>query len=280
MIIWLASYPKSGNTLLRSLLATYFYSPDGNFNFDYLYKIKQFPLLEHFTDLNVNISNDKDVFNNFIKAQDKINFEDKNIKFFKTHSSLVKVGDCNFTDLKNTLGAIYVVRDPRNVVTSFAHHYSLSINDAVSVMVDKTRILDKTPTTPKTFLGSWNIHYNTWKQLEINKKLLLIKYEDLIKNKKTVLIRIFKFLNTLGNNEFKIDMIKLNKVIKSTEFQKMKKLEEKHSFQESMTDKKTGKKIPFFNLGEKNDWRKILDIKIRKQIETSFEKEMKELNYL
>jgi len=47
-----------------------------------------------------------------------------------------------------------------------------------------------------------------------------------------------------------------------------------------MTDKKTGKKIPFFNLGEKNDWRKILDIKIRKQIETSFEKEMKELNYL
>jgi len=280
MIIWLASYPKSGNTLLRSLLATYFYSPDGNFNFDYLYKIKQFPLLEHFTDLNVNISNDKDVFNNFIKAQDKINFEDKNIKFFKTHSSLVKVSDCNFTDLKNTLGAIYVVRDPRNVVTSFAHHYSLSINDAVTVMVDKTRILENTSTTPKTFLGSWNIHYNTWKQLELNKKLLLIKYEDLIKNKKTILIRIFKFLNTLGNNEFKIDMIKLNKVIKSTEFQKMKKLEEKHSFQESMTDKKTGKKIPFFNLGEKNDWRKILDIKIRKQIETSFEKEMKELNYL
>ena len=140
--------------------------------------------------------------------------------------------------------------------------------------------LENTSTTPKTFLGSWNIHYNTWKQLELNKKLLLIKYEDLIKNKKTVLIRIFKFLNTLRNNEFKIDMIKLNKVIKSTEFQKMKKLEEKYSFQESMIDKKTGKKIPFFNLGEKNDWRKILDIKIREQIETSFEKEMKELNYL
>lgn len=280
MIIWLASYPKSGNTLLRSLLATYFYSSDGNFSFDYLYKIKQFPLLEHFTNLQVNISNDKDVFDNFINAQNKINFEDKNLKFFKTHSSLVKVGECNFTDLKNTLGAIYVVRDPRNVVTSFAHHYSLSIDDAVTVMMDKTRILDNTPATPKTFLGSWNIHYNSWKKLDINKKLLIIKYEDLIKNKKTILIKIFKFLNTLVNNQFKIDMIKLNKVIKSTEFQKMKKLEETVSFQESMIDKKTGKKIPFFNLGEKNNWRKILDIKIRNKIENSFEKEMRELNYL
>ena len=279
MIIWLASYPKSGNTLLRSILSAYFYSEEGNFGFNNLYKISQFPAIDHFLRLGVNVDDEEEVYKNFINAQNLIN-EERKAKFFKTHSRLCQMYGSNFTDLKNTLGAIYVVRDPRNVVTSFAHHYSLSINDAVTVMVDKTRILENTSTTPKTFLGSWNIHYNTWKQLELNKKLLLIKYEDLIKNKKTVLIRIFKFLNTLRNNEFKIDMIKLNKVIKSTEFQKMKKLEEKYSFQESMIDKKTGKKIPFFNLGEKNDWRKILDIKIREQIETSFEKEMKELNYL
>jgi len=41
MIIWLASYPKSGNTLLRSILATYFFSKEGEFKFDYLYKIEQ-----------------------------------------------------------------------------------------------------------------------------------------------------------------------------------------------------------------------------------------------
>ena len=48
MIIWLASYPKSGNTLLRSILATYLFSSDGNLKFDYLYKIEQFPSVDHF----------------------------------------------------------------------------------------------------------------------------------------------------------------------------------------------------------------------------------------
>ena len=43
MIIWLASYPKSGNTLLRSMLAAYFFSKDGNYNFNLIKNIKQFP---------------------------------------------------------------------------------------------------------------------------------------------------------------------------------------------------------------------------------------------
>ena len=43
MIIWLASYPKSGNTLLRSMLSSYLFSEEGIFNFDLLKKIKQFP---------------------------------------------------------------------------------------------------------------------------------------------------------------------------------------------------------------------------------------------
>ena len=60
----------------------------------------------------------------------------------------------------------------------------------------------------------------------------------------------------------------------------MKKLEEKEGFNESKIDKKTGAKIPFFNLGPKNDWKKILDPKIQKKIENTFKKEMTELNYL
>ena len=43
MIIWLASYPKSGNTLLRSMLSAYLFSKDGIFNFELLRNIKQFP---------------------------------------------------------------------------------------------------------------------------------------------------------------------------------------------------------------------------------------------
>ena len=43
MIIWIASYPKSGNTWVRAFLSAYYYSHDGIFNFELLKKIKQFP---------------------------------------------------------------------------------------------------------------------------------------------------------------------------------------------------------------------------------------------
>ena len=62
MIIWLASYPKSGNTLLRSILATYLFSNDGNLKLDYIYKIRQFPSIDDFQKLNIDLSNEKEVF--------------------------------------------------------------------------------------------------------------------------------------------------------------------------------------------------------------------------
>ena len=278
MIIWIASYPKSGNTLLRSLLASYFFSNDGNFEFNDLNHIKQFPAIENFRKMGIDLSNESEVFQNFIEAQKLINKENKKIKFIKTHSSLCKINNCNFTDLKNTLGAIYIVRDPRNVVTSFAHHYNLNIEQATDTLIDKFRWLVKTEKMYKTFLGSWNVNYNSWKQL--NKRFMLIKYEDLVKKKKTTLIKIFKFIQTLNNEELKIDMVKLNKVIKSTEFYKMKALEQKAFFTESSIDSDTGKRKIFFNLGPQNDWKKILDDKSRRKIETSFKKEMFELGYL
>ena len=61
MIIWLASYPKSGNTLLRSILSTYFYSRDGNFKFEHLDKISQFPQTSHLMSIGVDVNNEKEV---------------------------------------------------------------------------------------------------------------------------------------------------------------------------------------------------------------------------
>ena len=278
MIIWLASYPKSGNTLLRSLLASYFFTNDGNFKFNHLKNIEQFPGTHHFTKMGIDLLNESEVFQNFIEAQKLINKENKKTKFIKTHSSLCKINNCNFTDLNNTLGVIYVVRDPRNVVTSFAHHYNLDIEKATDTLIDPTRWLVKTDKMCKTFLGSWNVNYNSWKQF--NKKFMLVKYEDLVNKKKTTLIKIFKFIQTLNGSGFKIDSIKLNKVIKSTEFYTVQKLEKKQTFVESIIDSENGKRKTFFNLGPKNDWKKILDNKNRKKIETSFKKEMLELGYL
>jgi len=281
MIIWLASYPKSGNTLLRSILGTYFFSNDGVFDFQFIYKIGQFPMLDYFKRAGVDIYNDQEIFKNYIKAQKVFNIENRSIKFFKTHSIFFnrKVDNAKFSDLENTLGAIYVIRDPRSIVSSFAHHYQLSINEATDQICNNDLFSERTETHPQTFISSWKLNYLSW--LGLGKKVLLIKYEDLIgEKKKTTLIKVFNFFKTLGMSDKSFDMEKLNKVIKSTEFNKMKELEKKQGFREATIDKKTGKRLTFFNKGPKNKWKDVLDEKNQKKIEKTFKKEMTELGYL
>ena len=101
----------------------------------------------------------------------------------------------------------------------------------------------------------------------------------LVKRKKT-LLKVFDFLSTLGMSKKSFNISKLNKVIKSTEFNKMKELENKDGFREATIDSNTGKRITFFNLGPNNKWKNNLDEKNRKKIEHMFKKEMTDLGYL
>ena len=129
MIIWLASYPKSGNTWVRSFLNSLLFTKDGNANLQTIKNIYQFPVRSQFGNLihdQNKIDNLKLLSENWIPIQKKLN-EDKKIRFIKTHHALCKVEGNSFTDSDNTHGVIYIVRDPRNVITSIKHHYSKSI---------------------------------------------------------------------------------------------------------------------------------------------------------
>ena len=137
----------------------------------------------------------------------------------------------------------------------------------------------KTDKLSSVSLGSWDSNYKSWQELKKQNKYLLVKYEDLVGKKKSTMLKIFKFLDHLGL-KVSLDMVKLNKAIKSTDFEKMKNLEKSETFYEAVVDEKTGKRKAFFNLGPKNDWRTILDEKNREKIEKSFKKEMHELGYL
>ncbi len=284
MIIWLASYPKSGNTLIRALLSSYFFTQDGLFNFNLIKNITQFPSSSIFHKLGIDIKNEKEVIKNYIKAQESIN-KKNSINFLKTHSYLFNIDNNPFTDLNNSLGAIYIVRDPRNVVTSYAHHFNISVEKASERMVnsieyggnyDSKYESDRT----KVFLGSWSSNYDSWKSFKLAGKYLLIKYEDLLNNTEATLIKILDFIYRLREVKFNLDHDKIKNIIDTTSFNYMRNLEKKKSFIESRTNNTTGKKIPFFNLGPQNDWRKLLDEKIRLKLETSFKKQMEELHYL
>ena len=278
MIVWLASYPKSGNTFLRSLLASYIFSKDGNFNFELLKNIKQYPAKSLFKHLGVDTDNDEEMYKNYINTQ-KIFNKKNSIRFLKTHSCFMNTKTFQFTDRHNTLGVIYIVRDPRNIVSSYSHHFQKTPHESFECLLSH-QVLPKDARHCTTYLGSWKFHYNSWKVFRRFNKYLLVRYEDLINDTEKTFLNILKFIAHLGRVKFTYDKEKFENSIKSTEFENLQTMEAKESFTEAKEDKKTGKKIRFFNMGIKNDWKKILDEKIKNKLEKELGDEMKELNYL
>ena len=280
MIIWLASYPKSGNTWMRSIISALLYSDDGDFNFNLLRKIDQFPEKKYFKYFIKNYGDFNEIKKNWIVAQDKINLDGK-IKLFKTHQGKYTVEGNSFTNNDNTLATIYIVRDPRNLVQSISNHYTKSLEDSCEFLLASKIIGNGKNYEDKqgglyTLLGKWNEHYRSWTTNKNN--LLLIKYEDLIKNPKAQLERTIDFLKKYLT--FETDKNKINKILETTSFNNLKKLEKEGQFNENTQNKKDGGKVNFFHLGPKNLWHKNLNEKIVSRIEKNFFNEMKELGYL
>ena len=197
MIIWLASYPKSGNTWVRSIITSLLYTENGSFNFELLKKIPQFPDNKYFKYFTNELENFDEVMKYWKVTQDKINLDEK-IKFFKTHHINCKINEYSFTDKSNTLATIYIVRDPRSLVSSVSNHYSKSVDESKKFLLTprfiggiQSKNRDKKKFVP-TLLGTWSEHYKFWTMN--NKNLLLIKYEDLINDTHSQLERIIVFL--------------------------------------------------------------------------------------
>ena len=280
MIIWIASYPKSGNTWVRSLLSAYLYSNSGIFNFDLLQKIQQFPSALFLEPFLKDFNDPKKVSNYWIPSQDKINLDNNNV-FLKTHSALCTFENNSFTNKRNTKAAIYIVRDPRNVITSLSHHNSLSILDALDFLTDSNQMTVRNEWGGKEFgiatvLGSWSDHLKSWRNLNFA-PILIVRYEDLINDTKKTFLSILNFLNNLM--EIKINEKKIINTIDSCRFDVLSNKEKNEGFIESVTHKESKKRLKFFNLGKKNDWKNLLDPKIEEQIRFKFNKEMKELGY-
>ena len=278
MIFWIASYPKSGNTYIRSFLSAYYFSDSGQFDFDLLKNIKQFPNPEFFDGP---IKTIEDAANNWIFSQRKIK-ERKKIKMLKTHNFLGAYKGQPFTTVDYTLGAIYVVRDPRNVITSVMNHFGLNVDKAFEFMTDiqkGTSFKIEDDFSTYTFLSDWSNHYKSWAHSK-NFRKLIIKYEDLEENKYETFRDIVVFVNALLNRTERVDKKKLENAVKSTNFNVLKNLEKNKGFGEALYSEKDKKKRTFFNLGFNNRWKKLLREDIRENLERNFRSEMKELGYL
>ena len=272
MIIWLASYPKSGNTLLRSMLSAYLFSNDGIFNFKLLPKIKQFPYNDILERLGIKSEEFNEIIKNSIRGQELFN-KKNTVGFLKTHNMLFNYEKkYPFTNLENTLGVVYIVRDPRNVALSYSRHLDINIEEAVKFITTGKALKND-------IMGNWSENYQSWKAFIKHNKYLLIKYEDFIAHREETFLKILKFIYSLRNINFSIDTNKLKNVIETTSLDNLKKLEQKETFNESAKDY-SGNKINFFDKGGKRNWSKELSQDMKVQLEKALNKEMIELGYL
>ncbi len=277
-IIWLASYPKSGNTMLRAFLSAYFFTHDGIFNnFSLLDNITSFHIMVK--KYNPNISYDEYKNNlslvapQWIKAQEYFSSKIKSHLFLKTHNILGNVNNFPYTNEKLTKAFIYIIRDPRSVILSSSKYYNLTIEETLKHMTSLKRYsLGKTVPVPE-IISSWSNNYKSWKFFSNKVPGCFVRYEDIILNPKKEYLSILNFLNKVFN--FEINEKKLDNCIESINFKKLKKLEKNNSFKEKLDVKQ-----PFFRKGKVYEWKSELPKKIRIEVENKFKLEMKELGYI
>ena len=280
MIIWLASYPKSGNTWVRLFLRSYLSRNKEEFNINQKpndnFKINRFPNNKMLKEMQIDSGNFFEIAKNWITVQEKINLNNR-LNILKTHNAMCTINKSKFTNQDNTLGAVYIVRDPRDVAVSFSHHLGISLTEVVDLMIneehlisEKDFVLEKKE-AGSTLVSSWSNHYNSWKNYNL-RKILIIKYEDLIKKTFEKFYEIVLYLNKLEKIE--IDVKRIKRSIELTKFRNLQDLEKKYGFEETTFSK------TFFREGKIGSWKKELDKDLSKKIQKAFEAEMIELGYL
>ena len=281
MIIWLASFPKSGNTWMRAFLSSYLYLDldKENFTFNLLKKIERFPNLNQLNNIGIKPKSFLDVAKSWIPTQNHINLNNK-INLLKTHQAFGNFENFPFTDSNNTLGAIYLVRDPRDVLISYSKHMKQSIDKTLDLVLEddsKGNLFEGKNSVIGEMRGSWSQHYNSWKYSNLKEKII-IKYEDLINNPFDTFSKVISHLNYLFRKlsfPLETNAERIRKCIQISNFNNLQNLEKKLGFDENI---KSG--AFFFNKGTTNQWQDELNDKIIYKIEKKFKKEMKELNYI
>jgi len=254
-IIWLASYPKSGNTWLRIFLYHITRIMQGvplegndlhQLDRSSLYEARQVALFEHFLGRPSAEVEWRDILRVRPQVQAEIVRRANQVVFVKTHMALAAVEGTPVINLGVTLGAIYVARNPLDVVLSLANHMGIPLEYAVECLcLDGYRV-------PHTAIevyepwGSWRENVGSWSSARQD-SILLIRYEDMLSEPSKVFGAVMKHLGQ------RVTAAQIDEAIGLSSFQRLSKMEEEHPFRERSPHAER-----FFRVGRANQWREKL----------------------
>jgi hypothetical protein len=278
-IIWLASYPKSGNTWFRSFL-TALKTDESVFNINDLKTDGIFSGKEHFEnilDVDSDVLYPEEIQKYQRLAWTHISLQAKNMQFVKIHDAFNFLSNNENQPLipeEATYKAIYFVRNPFDVVASLANHSGDSIEQTVE-FINRSEacfinLKKKKSAAANQFyqhLGTWNEHVKSW-LIHPKFPVLFLRYEDMKLNSFESFKNAVKFMELDYSDE------QIRQALMITSFENLRKQEEQKGFKE-----KSSKTKFFFNKGEINYGKSLLTEEQIESIKIVNEEMMKHFGY-
>ena len=248
-IIWLVSYPKSGNTWVRSLLANYF-QPGGKAVG--LNELGQFTLSDtrqEFFDRAVGRTFAAKTVDDWIavrpKALELIAGSKQGHHFVKSHSQLGLVHGVELIPPNVTAAAIYVMRNPFDLAPSYARHMGLSL-DAIIDRMANSQCTHGTASGIMEITGRWDEHVRNWTQSR-GLPLHVMRYEDMVAHDRLAFQKLIEFLR------LPYDKARLKRALSAASFRALQAQERDQGFTERPPHMDT-----FFSTGRAGAWRREL----------------------
>ena len=275
-IIWLASYPKSGNTWFRIFITNLLSDSGQPASINDLKEATISSSRKIFDDYTGLSSSDMtfeeidrlrpDVYKLqseeseellFKKAHDKFYFVDKQKPLFPPEISK---------------GCIYFIRNPLDVLVSFAYHSAKPVDKMVKTINNSDYAFcdrnDRQVNQLRQLLGSWSDHVKSWTEQTLI-PVHVMRYEDMIRQPVDTFTRAVDFLHLDYSSQ------KIEEAIKKSDFNILTQQEKESGFKEKMIKSKK-----FFRKGKIGDWRNYLDDKQVKEIIQHHREMMKKFGYL
>jgi len=204
-----------------------------------------------------------------VKAQERVVSLNKNVVPMKTHSYLGE--DCGhpILSMKATFGAVYIIRDPRDVAISAADHFGKTLDEMIEMMADPLALAVAMPgTIVHELQSSWSNHVESWTKWN-HPGIFTARYEDLLADP------LDQFGRVAHHFGITTDKARIQKAVEFSSFGQLQKLEVEQGFAERSIHSEK-----FFRSGRSGGWRDKLTAAQIERLESDHAVQMKRYGYL